>query len=159
MRSCDIIHLRAMSQEMLSIWYELQPHIPGANELKSPENHSCHISNCFNFKICALLWQFPLHYSDVTMNAMASQITNLTIVCSTVYSGADQRKHQSSESLVFVRGIHRSPVNSPNKWPVTRKMFLFDDVIMEGLSPGKKAVCQHTLIITTESGSLHWCPT
>ena len=63
------------------------------------------------------------------MGTMASQITSLTIVYSTVYSGADQRKHQSSASLAFVRGIHRSPVNSPRKWPVTRKMFPFDDVI------------------------------
>ena len=47
------------------------------------------------------------HYSDVKMGTMASQITSLTIVYSTVYSGADQRKHQSSESLAFVRGIHR----------------------------------------------------
>ena len=60
-----------------------------------------------------------------------SQITNLTIVYSTIYSGADQRKHQSSASLAFVRGIHRRPVNSPHKGPVTRKMFPFDDVIME----------------------------
>ena len=44
--------------------------------------------------------------------------------------GADQRKHQSSASLAFVRGIHWRPVNSPHKWPVTRKMFPFDDVIM-----------------------------
>ena len=44
--------------------------------------------------------------------------------------GADQRKHQSSASLAFVRGIHRRPVNSPHKGPVTRKMFPFDDVIM-----------------------------
>ena len=43
---------------------------------------------------------------------------------------AHQRKHQSSASLAFVRGIHRRPVNSPHKWPVTRKMFPFDDVIM-----------------------------
>ena len=49
---------------------------------------------------------------------------------STVYSGADQRKHQSSVSLAFVRGIHLWPVNSPHKWPVTREMFPFDDVIM-----------------------------
>ena len=40
------------------------------------------------------------------------------------------RKHQSSASLAFVRGIHRGPVNSPHKWPVTRKMFPLDDVIM-----------------------------
>ena len=44
--------------------------------------------------------------------------------------GADQRKHQSSAPLAFVRGIHRGPVNSPHKWPVTLKMFPFDDVIM-----------------------------
>ena len=65
------------------------------------------------------------------MGAIASQITSLTIVYSIVYSDADQRKHQSSASLAFVRGIHRGPVNSPHKWPVTRKMFPFDDVIMQ----------------------------
>ena len=47
------------------------------------------------------------HYNDVIMGAIASQITSLTIVYSTVYSGADQRKHQSSASLSFMRGIHR----------------------------------------------------
>ena len=55
------------------------------------------------------------------MSAMASQINSLTIVYSTVYSGVDQRKHQSSASLAFVRGIHWWPVNSPHKWPVTRR--------------------------------------
>ena len=64
------------------------------------------------------------------MGAMASQITSLTIVYSTVYSGVDQRKPQSPASLALVPGIHRWPVNSPNKGPVTRKMFPFDDVIM-----------------------------
>ena len=63
------------------------------------------------------------------MGAMVSQITSLTIVYSTSYSGPDQRKHQSSASLAFVRGIHRSPVNSPHKGPVTWKRFPFDDVI------------------------------
>ena len=71
-----------------------------------------------------------IHYSDVIMETMTSQITSLTIVYSTVYSGADVRKHKSSPSLAFVRGIHRWPVNSPHKWPVTRKMFPFDDVII-----------------------------
>ena len=56
---------------------------------------------------------------------MASQITSLMIVYSTVYSGADQRKHQSSASLALVRGIHRWPVNSPHKWSVTRKIYPF----------------------------------
>ena len=50
---------------------------------------------------------FVIHYSDVIMGAIASQITRLTIVYSTVYSGADQRKHQRSASLAFVRGSHR----------------------------------------------------
>ena len=72
-----------------------------------------------------------LHYSDVTISMMASQITSLTIVYSTVHLGADQRKHQSSPAPAFVRGIHRWPVNSPHKGPVTRKMFPFDDAIME----------------------------
>ena len=40
------------------------------------------------------------------------------------------KKTSSSASLAFVRGIHRGPVNSPHKWPVTRKMFQLDDVIM-----------------------------
>ena len=73
------------------------------------------------------------------MGAIGSQITSLTIVYSTVYSGADQSKHQSSASLAFVWGIHRGPVNSPHKWPVTRKMFPFDDVIMQISDVSKKA--------------------
>ena len=64
------------------------------------------------------------------MSAMASQVTGLTVVYSTVYSGADLRKYQSSALLAFVRGVHRLPMNSPHKGPVTRKMFSFDDVIM-----------------------------
>ena len=53
------------------------------------------------------------------MGVIASQITSLTIVYSTVYLDADQRKHQSSASVAFMWGIHRGPVNSPHKWPVT----------------------------------------
>ena len=70
------------------------------------------------------------HYNDVMMGAITSQITNLTIVYSTVYTDADLRKHQSSASLAFVRGTHRGPMNSTQKWPITRKIFPFDDVIM-----------------------------
>ena len=76
----------------------------------------------------------PRHrYSDVIMTAMTSQITGIPIVCSTVCSGAYQGKYQSSAWLAFVKGIHRSPVDSPHKGPVTRKMLLFDDVIMSSL--------------------------
>ena len=63
------------------------------------------------------LWRLPDHYCGV-------------VVYSTVYSGPDQRKRQSTASLAFVRGIHRWPVNYPHKGPVTRRMFPFDDVIM-----------------------------
>ena len=65
------------------------------------------------------------------MGVIAPQITSLTIVYSTVYSDADQRKHEGFASLAFVWGIHQGPVNSPQKWPVTRKMFPLDDVIMQ----------------------------
>ena len=71
-----------------------------------------------------------VHYDDVIMGTTVSLITSLTIVYSTVYPDGDRRKHQSSASLAFVWGIHRGPVNSPHKWPVTREMFPFDDVIM-----------------------------
>ena len=74
---------------------------------------------------------FQSHYNDVIMSTVASQITGVPIVCSSVASGADHRKHQSSASLAFVRGIHRWPVNSPHKRPGTWKMFSFDDVIMQ----------------------------
>ena len=47
-----------------------------------------------------------------------------------LYSDTDQRKNQSFTSLAFVRGIHRKPVNFQHKWPVTRKLFPIDDVIM-----------------------------
>ena len=69
------------------------------------------------------------HYNDVMMGAMGSQITSLTIFYWTVYSRGYKRKHQSSASLAFVRGIHWWHVNSPHKRPATRKMFPFDDVI------------------------------
>ena len=71
-----------------------------------------------------------IHYNDVIMGTKAYEVTSLTIVYSSVYSGADERKHQSSASLAFVRGIHRWPVNSSHKEPVKRKIFPFDDIIM-----------------------------
>ena len=84
-----------------------------------------------------------LHYIDVIMGAVASQITSLTIVYSNIYSDADQRQHQSCTSLAFVWGIHRGPVNSPHQWPVKRKMVPFDDVIMGN---DKSHCCGHSQI-------------
>ena len=75
-------------------------------------------------------WVLAWYYCDVIMSGMASQITCVSIDYSTVSSDADQTKYQSSASLAFVLGIHRSPVNSPHKRSVPRKMFPFDDVIV-----------------------------
>ena len=104
-------------------------------------------------------------YNDVIMGVMTSQITSLTIVYSSVYSDADQRKHQSSASLAFVRGIHRGPVNSPHKWPVTRIMFPFDEVIMKRsyfskTSPNQycfTALIQYTMIRDTDIRNVWRC--
>ena len=85
-----------------------------------------------------------VHYCDVIMSAIVSQITCVSIVYSNVYSDANQRKHQSSASLAFVRGIHWWPVNYPHKWPVTWKMFPFDDVIMI-LSDYRKRIRNNSL--------------
>ena len=63
------------------------------------------------------------HYNKVILGAMASHITGNSIICSTVCSGADQRKYQSFASMAFV--------NSPHKGPVTQKIIPFDDVIMQ----------------------------
>ena len=103
----------------------------------------------------------PVHHNDVIMSAIASQITSPTIVYSIVYSGADQRKHQSSASLAFVRGIHRWPMNSPHKEPVTRKMFPFDDVIMIILVHPKPEVSNESsfsgVVLTSCATKLtHW---
>ena len=91
------------------------------------------------------------------MGVIASQIISLTIVYSAVYSGADQRKHQSSASPAFVRGIHRWPVNSPHMWPVTREMFIFDDVILcllidhwSSASPPNRSRFHHVLRSSSE---------
>ena len=88
------------------------------------------------------------HYNDVLMSELASQITSVSIVCSTIHSAADQRKHQSSASLAFVQGIHRWPVNSPHKRPVTRKMFPFDYVIT--------VFCQNDWTTETEYVMYHY---
>ena len=77
-----------------------------------------------------LLRRFSKRYNDVILRAMASQITSVSIASSTVCSGADQRKHQNSTSLAFVREIQRAPINSPYKGLVMRKTFPGNGVIM-----------------------------
>ena len=93
--------------------------------------YSCKAHTYFNgWYMVVPLYKSHSHYNDVIMSAIASQITSRTIVYSAVYSGVDQRKHQSSASLASVGGIHLRPVNSRHKGPVTWKMFPFDDVVM-----------------------------
>ena len=94
--------------------------------------------------------------------AMASQITSVSIVSSTVCSGVDHRKHQSSAPLAFVRGIRRWPVNSPHKGPVTRKIFPFDDVIIYPFPKTKAStryksyrVCAKNLPTFSQTWNLH----
>ena len=89
--------------------------------------HSSMLYNVAHWPTC-----FPIHmhYNDVIMSTITSQIPSIPMVYSTIYWGVDQRKHQSSASLAFVWGIHRWPVNYPHKGPVTRKMLPFGVVIM-----------------------------
>ena len=150
-RRIEIIRSKMQIQMIRSIWHQsIYSYVTDQYIFRQQTSHCLnqkwHIINWPAIK----LWQFPFtkwiwtcrlqngdhlficlpHYGDVIMGAIASQITSLTIVYSTVYSDADERKHQSSASVAFVWGIHRGPVNSPHKWPVTRKIFSFDDVIM-----------------------------
>ena len=138
-----LIHMIPLNTEVLfqrsPQLFFLSPQLVKDNRWKATHAFmSISFSNAVTCDICdrslaqkpALQCQSKYHYSDVIMGAIASQITSLTTVYSILYSDADQRKHQSSASLAFVRGIHRGPVNSPNKWTVTWKMFPFDDVIM-----------------------------
>ena len=85
-----------------------------------------------NFVTCERNTSFSgvIHYREFILSVMVSQTTGVSSVYSTICSGVDQRKHQSSASLFFVRRIHRWPVNSPHKGPITRKLLPFDDVIM-----------------------------
>ena len=74
---------------------------------------------------------------------MASEITSLTIVYSTVYSRRRSKKTSKLRVTGLCAGIHRWPVNSPHKGPVTRKLFPFDDVIMRSKYPGHGCVLYH----------------
>ena len=99
-------------------WCQICNH--GCNGIK-PTSNDPHQSKARN--VCISLWWRHNGRDSVSNHQPHDCVLNL-------YSDADQRKHQSSASLAFVRGIHWRPVNCPHKWPVTRKMFTFDDVIM-----------------------------
>ena len=94
-----------------------------------------------------------LHYSDIIMSMMVSQITGVCLSTQPLVQ-AQIKKHQSSTSLAFMMGINWWPVNSPQKGPVTRKMFSFDDAIMVSLLPAL-ASCWTNCQIATD---LRWYP-
>ena len=120
--SFTIIHFHTKSAWTLRLVFRAG--FPGQQATQtSPNREVCR-------QPCRYIDVGPMHCTDIIMGAIGSQITSLTIVYSTLYSDADQRKHQSSASLALVGGIHRGPVNSLHKWPVTWKMFPFDDIIM-----------------------------
>ena len=131
-------HVKFVSFSRLDPWYIETIHIVPSNKPQRYDKYSGPTWNHLKwneniyYNDTYHLQNAKYHYSDVIMGAMTFQITSLTIGYLTIYSGADQRKHQSSASMAFVRGIRRWPVKSPHKWPVTRKMFPFDDAIMIG---------------------------
>ena len=79
------------------------------------DERGCFTPGDFKMPPCWQCHYRALIYNDVIMSAVVSQITSLTIVYSTVNSGTEKIKHQSSASLAFVRGIHWWPVNSFHK--------------------------------------------
>ena len=119
-------------------WHDGGPSIAMMYHLRRVSDLLCNWKSCLlcYMKDVVLHCSIFFKWNKLVRVRVRVQITSFTIVYSALYSGADQRKHQSSASPAFVRGIHRGPVNSPHKCPVTRKMFPFHDVIMIPLSRG-----------------------
>ena len=106
-----------------SYWSDLRNNQERIQVMQSENRHICFLPESSWRLIAALQKQYHIDYLYFIMSAMATQITGVSIVCAKVRSGTDQRKHQSSTSLTFVREIHWRPVDSSHKWPVTWKMF------------------------------------
>ena len=109
-----------LHEPVLFIAKDMMSSISVFADINTTKQSSCNVEVLINSVrinfLCVVTWSHDcvhlnqmllIHYNDVIMGAIASQITSLTIVYSTVYSDADQRKHQSSASLAFVRVIHR----------------------------------------------------
>ena len=142
----------ASNAENVSIWWrhhadftEVGKHCWSLFSTREDFNYLCHLSVKIWSKIqiyfmfprinsARLGLIYPLQWRHNGCDAIASQITGVSIVCSVVCSDAEHRHYQSSVSLAFMRMIHRWPVDSPRKGPVTRKMYPFDDVIMLPIS-------------------------
>ena len=101
-----------------------------------------------------------MYYTDVIMSAMASEITGVSVVYSTVCSGADQRKYQSSAPMTCVRGLHRWPVNLPHKGPVTRKCFhlMTSSCELQSVSRNYFASHYNAVIVSTMTSQITSAP-
>ena len=143
-----LIVIKASSRH-IAIWIKEISSLYGAKPFHEVELTNCHKDSWWSNSVnpgphCDLLIRnmyrhMPnrlgiFHSNDVIMDMMASQNTSLTIVYSTIYSGTNQRKHQSSPSVAFVMGIHRWPVNSTCKRASNTEMFPFDDVILKKIT-------------------------
>ena len=105
----DVIHWKCVTSDVfLQIYSSVAICLQGFRGLPPGPSLACVMLSSINGWL-PVLHEMSSHYSDVIMGVMASQITSLAIVYSTVHSGVDQRKHQSSTSLAFVRRIHRFP--------------------------------------------------
>ena len=108
----------------------------GVTKPRRIKNYLWGKNTLFNLQVLSILMMFCkkkeaiiMRYNDAIMSAMASQITSVSIVCNCLFR---HRPKKTSKLCVTgpCEGIHRSPVDTPQKRPVTRKMFPFDDVIM-----------------------------
>ena len=98
---CKFIQMQRVLKQSNSHQFVLGPNKLNIYKFVKEKEKHIHV---VSYMIC-------VHYSDVIKSAMGPQIIGVSIVYSTVCSGADQRNYQSSAW----------PVNSPRKGPVTRK--------------------------------------
>ena len=116
--------------------------------------YKCHqvSTSCFHSTVVDGLLD---HNSDVTMSAKASQITSISTVCSAVCSGAHKRNTKVPRHwpLCGESTGDRWPVDSPHNGPVTRKLFLFDDIIMWSIKHSQ--VCYTHLPVIIEKNAIN----
>ena len=109
--------------------------------------HCCAIRN--------VVWNISqIHYSNVTMGALTSQITSLTIVYSTVYSGTEKKKTSKLRVSGLCVGNSPGPGDSQHKWLVTRKMFPLDEVIMIRVMRGPDCINAWFCMLYKQSGAV-----
>ena len=115
----------------------------------------CKFQNIINIFILKSHMKRSIHYNDAIMGRWRLKSPAGPVFTHPFIRAQTKEKHQSSALLAFVWGIHPGPANSPHKWPVTRKMFPFDDVIMN--ISEKVALVLMTSAMTSQRDFKH-CP-